>query len=217
MASQAEMDFAYSLTDRLFRLSVGELSDFSGAKFDGDFALSLEQAQRKKHEFVVESLKVPAGGRVADLGCGWGAMLNYLRTRGIHGVGVTLSRGQQAACQRHGLEVHLHDCPAVAKLRGDRGRWVDVEWEQGEERLFDVTIRVLTKNARGVLASIASAISEEDCNIRNINMDSEQGIYNAINLVLQVHDRVHLARVMRGVRRVPEVVRIGRLKADTRS
>ena len=37
MASQAQMDFAYSLTDRLFRLSVGELSDFSGAKYDGDF------------------------------------------------------------------------------------------------------------------------------------------------------------------------------------
>jgi cyclopropane-fatty-acyl-phospholipid synthase len=79
MATQTEIDFAYSLTDRLFRLSVGELSDFSGAKYDGDFTLPLEQAQRNKHEFVAESLKVPAGGRVADLGCGWGAMLNFLR------------------------------------------------------------------------------------------------------------------------------------------
>ena len=115
MATQTEMDFAYSLTDRLFRLSVGELSDFSGAKYDGDFTLSLEQAQRNKHEFVAESVKVPAGGRVADLGCGWGAMLNFLRNRGIHGVGVTLSRGQQAACQRHGLEVHLHDARTVTR------------------------------------------------------------------------------------------------------
>jgi guanosine-3',5'-bis(diphosphate) 3'-pyrophosphohydrolase len=94
---------------------------------------------------------------------------------------------------------------------------VDVEWESGEDRLFDVTIRVLTKNTRGVLAKVASAISEEDCNIQNVSMDSEQGIYTAINLVLQVFDRLHLARVMRGVRRVPEVLRIGRLKGDTRS
>jgi cyclopropane-fatty-acyl-phospholipid synthase len=115
MASQAEIDFAYSLTDRLFRLSVGELSDFSGAKYDGDFALSLEQAQRRKHEFVVGSLGVPVGGRVLDLGCGWGAMLNFLRNRGLHGVGVTLSRGQQAACTRHGLEVHLHDARTVTR------------------------------------------------------------------------------------------------------
>ena len=115
MATRAEMDFAYSLTDRLFRLSVGELSDFSGAKYDGNFALSLEDAQRRKHELVAESLGVPAGGRVLDLGCGWGAMLNFLRGRGIHGVGVTLSSGQQAACRRHGLEVHLHDARTVTR------------------------------------------------------------------------------------------------------
>jgi guanosine-3',5'-bis(diphosphate) 3'-pyrophosphohydrolase len=105
----------------------------------------------------------------------------------------------------------------VAKLRGDRGRWIDVEWEADDERLFDVTIRVLTKNARGVLARVASAVSDEECNIQNVSMDDEQGIYTAITLVLQVHDRMHLARVMRAVRRVPEVVRIGRLKVDPRT
>jgi len=113
MASQAEMDFAYSLTDRLFRLSVGELASFSGAKYDGDFSLTLETAQQRKHDFVVSQLGVPEGSRVLDLGCGWGAMLNHLRLRGLHGVGVTLSRGQQKACQRHGLEAHLHDARTV--------------------------------------------------------------------------------------------------------
>jgi cyclopropane-fatty-acyl-phospholipid synthase len=115
MASRAEMDFAYSLTDRLFRLSIGELSDFSGAKYDGDFTLSLEAAQRRKHEFVASSLGVPPGGRVLDLGCGWGAMLDFFQRRGLHGVGVTLSRGQQQACLRHGLEVHLHDARTVTR------------------------------------------------------------------------------------------------------
>lgn len=109
------MDFAYSLTDRLFRVSVGELSDFSGAKFDGDFSLTLEQAQRRKHEFVASHLGIPAGGRVLDLGCGWGAMLSFFRDRGVHGVGVTLSRGQREACLRHGLEVHLRDARAVTR------------------------------------------------------------------------------------------------------
>jgi guanosine-3',5'-bis(diphosphate) 3'-pyrophosphohydrolase len=122
----------------------------------------------------------------------------------------TIRKGQ-------GLEVHLHDCPTVAKLRGDRGRWVDVEWEPGGERLSEVRIRVLTQNQRGVLAKVASAISEEDCNIQTVNMDNEQGDYTALNLTLQVHDRMHLARVMRGVRRIPEVVRIGRVRGDGRA
>ncbi|ENO88402.1 (p)ppGpp synthetase I SpoT/RelA [Thauera linaloolentis 47Lol = DSM 12138] len=123
----------------------------------------------------------------------------------------TLRKGQ-------GLEVHTHDCPSVAKLRGDRGRWVDVEWEAGsDDRLFDVGIRVLTRNARGVLARVASAIAEEDCNIQSVHMDNEQGAYTALNFTLQVRDRMHLARVMRAVRRVQEVVRIGRVKGDGRA
>jgi guanosine-3',5'-bis(diphosphate) 3'-pyrophosphohydrolase len=122
----------------------------------------------------------------------------------------TLRKGQ-------GLEVHTHDCPNVVKLRGDRGRWVDVEWEHVvDERLFDVGIRVLSRNSRGVLARVASAIAEEDCNIQSVSMESEQGDYTALSFTVQVHDRMHLARVMRAVRRVQEVVRIGRVKADGR-
>lgn len=113
MASQADLDFTYTLTDRLFRLSIGEQGDFSGARYDGDFTLTLEQAQRRKHELVAEQLRVSPGGRILDLGCGWGAMLQYFQDRGIHGVGVTLSQGQHAACRRHGLDVHLMDCRSI--------------------------------------------------------------------------------------------------------
>jgi cyclopropane-fatty-acyl-phospholipid synthase len=109
MATRKDMDFTYTLTDRIFRTSIGELADFSGAKYDGDFSLTLEQAQRRKHEFVAAQLGVPQGGRILDLGCGWGPMLAFFRSRGIEGVGVTLSEGQQRACRRHGLDVHLLD------------------------------------------------------------------------------------------------------------
>ena len=94
----------------------------------------------------------------------------------------------------------------------------DVEWEAiANERLFDVAIRVLTNNARGVLAKVASAISESDCNIQSVSMEGEQGAYTALNFTVQVRDRMHLAKAMRGVRRIPEVVRIGRVKGDGRA
>ena len=86
-----------------------------------------------------------------------------------------------------------------------------------EERQFDVGIRVLTHNARGVLARVASAFAEEDCNIQSVHMDNEQGAYTALNFILQVRDRMQLARAMRAVRRVQEVVRIGRIKGDDRA
>ena len=113
MADRDDVEFTYSLIDRIFRLSLGELADFSGAKYDGDFTLSLEEAQRRKHEYVGEQIGIGPGRRVLDLGCGWGPLLDFARSRGADGVGVTLSAAQAAACRRHGLEVHLEDARLV--------------------------------------------------------------------------------------------------------
>ncbi len=115
MADQADLEFSYSLIDRVFRLSLGELADYSGAKYDGDFSLSLEEAQRRKHEYVAEQIGIGPGRRVLDLGCGWGPLLNFIRNRGGTGLGVTLSSAQVAACRRHGLDVHLYDAREVTR------------------------------------------------------------------------------------------------------
>jgi cyclopropane-fatty-acyl-phospholipid synthase len=109
MADRKDLEFTYSLIDRLFRLSLGDLADFSGAKYDGDFSLTLEEAQRRKHDYVAEQIGIGPGRRVLDLGCGWGPLLAYIRERGAAGVGVTLSSAQVAACQHNGLDVQLFD------------------------------------------------------------------------------------------------------------
>jgi cyclopropane-fatty-acyl-phospholipid synthase len=116
MATQKDLEFTYSLIDRIFRLSLGELADFSGAKYDGDFTLTLEEAQRRKHDYVAEQIGIEPGRRVLDLGCGWGPLLNYIRGRGADGVGVTLSSAQAEACRRHDLDVHIQNA-----LEVDRG------------------------------------------------------------------------------------------------
>jgi cyclopropane-fatty-acyl-phospholipid synthase len=115
MADRDQLDFTYSLIDRIFRLSLGELADFSGAKYDGDFSLSLEEAQRRKHEYVAEQIGIGPGRRVLDLGCGWGPLLAFVRARGGVGVGVTLSSAQAAACRRHGLDARLQDARQVSR------------------------------------------------------------------------------------------------------
>jgi cyclopropane-fatty-acyl-phospholipid synthase len=115
VADSRDLDFTYSLIDRIFRLSLGEQADFSGAKYDGDFSLTLEQAQRRKHEYIAQQIGIRPGARVLDLGCGWGPLLAFVRERSAVGVGVTLSSAQQRACRRNGLDVHLRDAREITR------------------------------------------------------------------------------------------------------
>jgi (p)ppGpp synthase/HD superfamily hydrolase len=63
-----------------------------------------------------------------------------------------------------------------------------------------------------VLAKIAAAISGEEANIVNVSMDDDRSNTTSLYFALLVSNRDHLARILRQVRRVPDVIRISRLK-----
>ena len=114
MADQKDLDFTYTTIDKIFRLSIGEEGDYSGAKYDGDFSMTLEEAQRAKHKFIADSLNIGKGSRVLDMACGWGPFSRYITDhRGATSIGLTLSQGQADACQKNGLNVLVKDCRYV--------------------------------------------------------------------------------------------------------
>jgi cyclopropane-fatty-acyl-phospholipid synthase len=110
MATKNDLDFTYTTIDEIFRLSIGEMADYSGAMFNGDFSMTLEEAQQNKHKFIADSLGIGNGVKSLDMACGWGPFLRYIKGRGAAGTGVTLSSGQAAACVKNGLDVHVMDC-----------------------------------------------------------------------------------------------------------
>src|SRR3990172_8577275 len=82
MAEQRDLDFTYTTIDRIFRLSIGETGDYSGAKYDGDFSMTVEEAQQAKHKFIADSLNIKEGSKVLDMACGWGPFSKYIRGTG---------------------------------------------------------------------------------------------------------------------------------------
>jgi GTP pyrophosphokinase len=110
-----------------------------------------------------------------------------------------------------GLVIHTHDCPTLRKGRSGADKWLDVTWDRHINRPFEVSIKLLVANQRGVLAKVAASIAEAESNIENVNFTSE-GDYTCLHFTLQVSNRLHLANVMRGLRKIPEVVRIARVK-----
>jgi GTP pyrophosphokinase len=111
-----------------------------------------------------------------------------------------------------GLIVHTHDCPSLRKGRNGSEEWMDVVWDRNINKLFEVSIKLIVANQRGVLAKVASSIADAESNIENVNFTSE-GEYTALYFTLQVNNRLHLANVMRDLRKIPEVIRITRVKS----
>ncbi|MFM8391189.1 MAG: RelA/SpoT family protein, partial [Methylophilaceae bacterium] len=115
-----------------------------------------------------------------------------------------------------GLVIHTHDCPAIRKFRLDPDKWLDVEWDPETKRLFKVNLKMIVADQRGVLAKIAAAIAEAGSNIDNISMEeSDNSAYTNILFTVQIENRLHLADLMRRLRKLPDVVRINRVKGTT--
>ena len=113
MAAKEDIDFTYTVLDKIFRLSIGEMADFSGARYNGDFNQTLEAAQKAKHCFMAEQCHIKKGSRVLDMGCGWGPFLKYATELGATVKGLTLSDGQYRACIKNGFDVSIQDVRTV--------------------------------------------------------------------------------------------------------
>ena len=112
-----------------------------------------------------------------------------------------------------GLIIHTHDCPAIRKYKLDPDKWLDVEWDSDNKKLFKVNVRMVVANERGMLAKLAAGISDVGANIDNVSVEEPDGShYVNVNFTVQVRDRIHLAELMRNLRKIPNVVRINRVK-----
>ena len=113
-----------------------------------------------------------------------------------------------------GLLVHTSECRTGRRLfERDSERWMNVEWAEELTRPFVTAISVLVNNGKGVLAQVASAIAGQEADITHLDMGQEPAAETTeLQLLVSVRDRLHLADVLRAVRRVPVALRVSRVK-----
>jgi GTP pyrophosphokinase/guanosine-3',5'-bis(diphosphate) 3'-pyrophosphohydrolase len=113
-----------------------------------------------------------------------------------------------------GLLVHTADCPTGKRLfERDSERWMQVEWAEELTRPFETAIMVLVRNGKGVLAQVAAAIANAEADITHLDMGEDRPAESAeLKLLLSVRDRLHLAEVLRTLRRSSVVLRVWRVK-----
>jgi GTP pyrophosphokinase len=112
-----------------------------------------------------------------------------------------------------GLIVHTDDCQNAKRIRArEPDRWIEVSWGEDINRRFDTHISVVIENERGALARVAAEIGEADANISHVGMEEDKSHnLTTLDFTIQVENRVHLARIMRGIKHLRGVTKIRRI------
>jgi len=109
-----------------------------------------------------------------------------------------------------GVMIHRQNCGNLAEYRKQPDKWLSVAWEPTRGRLFSSEIQLEINNRVGVLAAVASSIAGTETNIDQVSLEERDVNSSSLKFQVQVRDRKHLARVIRTVRRMPDVQRVFR-------
>ncbi len=112
-----------------------------------------------------------------------------------------------------GMVVHLETCRNIGEIRHNPEKCIQLSWAKDVVGEFNVELRIELEHQRGLIALLAGSVNAADGNIEKISMDERDGRISVVLLTVSVHDRVHLARVIRKLRALKGVIHINRVKA----
>ena len=108
----------------------------------------------------------------------------------------------------HGLGIHTTDCHNTAEIRKHHERCLMVEWDTQIDRVFHVRLQVKLHHVAGAFAQVATAIAENGSNINHVDLQEGLDTIRHIDFVVDVEDRIHLARLIRAIYRQPTVAKV---------
>ncbi len=109
-----------------------------------------------------------------------------------------------------GIVIHRDNCSNVAAFGKQQDKWIPAVWQKDQKHVFIAGLMVEATNRMGILAEVATRIAGEQSNISHVNVDSSQGDHSTILFEVQVRDRAHLARLIRAIRGMPDVMKVER-------
>jgi RelA/SpoT family (p)ppGpp synthetase len=110
-----------------------------------------------------------------------------------------------------GLVVHREDCRNLLEMREHPERMMNLRWDEDVEGLYSAALRLESENRRGIIAVVATRLSTVGMNIDRISTTDKDAQYTYVDIELQVHSRIHLARIMKRLRTVEGVRRVIRI------
>ncbi|MFC7369012.1 RelA/SpoT family protein [Vreelandella zhaodongensis] len=110
-----------------------------------------------------------------------------------------------------GLVVHRSECKNLAERKNDPEKLFALEWSDIVDEDFPVALRIEIESRRGLVAELAGVVTDADANIERIGIEERDARLSIVNLTLSVKGRVHLARIIKRIRNLPNVGKITRM------
>jgi len=176
----------------------GEVESIPETKPAGAGGPAMSEAVRKLHLTGSDSLQVEGQN---DLLVYRARCCNPIRGEEIIGY---VTRGK-------GVAVHARSCPNVQNLLYESDRRIAVEWSRvgdetaGRPQRYPVKITVFCDDRTGMLKEMTAIISDDNTNIRGVEIKREEGGEAIVEFVVEAEDLHHLNRMVLGLRRVAGV------------
>ncbi len=112
-----------------------------------------------------------------------------------------------------GIVIHTDSCRNMHDLREKPDETMSVRWDPEVDQDFSVELRIELEHVKGIIAVLASTITNADANVERINMDERDAKLSTVNIVFSVRDRVHLAHVIKRLRTIRVISKILRARS----
>lgn len=112
-----------------------------------------------------------------------------------------------------GLVVHRQQCGNLAEFRKQPDKWINISWEEDIATQFLVVIKIVALDKVGVLASVATRISDAGSNIEHVSVIDSDGDASSLSFSIKVRDAEHLRRVIKQIDSMPDVMTVNRICA----
>lgn len=111
-----------------------------------------------------------------------------------------------------GLVVHRETCPNIRGYQKELDKYMAVEWSNDYDQEFIAGLRIDMLNRQGVLAELTNVIANTGSNIHGLSTEERDGRYYTVTVLLTTKDRIHLAKIMRKIRTMPNTLKVRRKK-----
>ena len=111
-----------------------------------------------------------------------------------------------------GLVIHRESCKNLSGIRDNREKCMPLQWSPTVKGEFPVELKLVVTSERGIIATLASRVSEQEATILRINVGDRDTQASVVNIVLAARSRVHLANIMRRIRTLKQVRSVQRIK-----